>query len=128
MKSDETQTITEYKQEAGPGNEPGSRAGIETLAVQGADLLALFQQSYEIVFKVLRDERNMRQGRKQAAHSESELEYWQGRIANVQGGIDALIRMKDIGKIGLMRERASQAEYEQLTLIDGPVGVGKMGF
>jgi hypothetical protein len=128
MKSDETQTIAEYRQEAGPGSQPGGESEIEKLAAQGADLLALFQQNYEVVFKVLRDERNMRQGRKRAAHNESEIEYWQGRIDNAQAGIDALIRMKDIGKIGLMRERVNLAEYEQLTLIDGPMGPGKMGF
>lgn len=125
MKSDESQTIAEYRQE---GQGQGGGIDVEALAAQGADLLALFQASYEIVFKVLRDERNMRQGRKRAAHSEQEIEYWQGRIDNAQNGIDALIRMKDLGKIGLMRERAARAEYEQLTLIDGPMGPGKMGF
>lgn len=123
---DESGPITEF----GTGSQPGGQAEneIEKLVAQGADLLALFQASYEIVFKCLRDERNFRQGRKRAAHNETELEYWQGRIGNAQSAIDALIRMKDLGKIGLMRVQSPAPEYEQLTLIDGPMGPGKMGF
>lgn len=130
MMIDESGPITEF----GTGSQPGGQASgqpeseIEKLVTQGADLLALFQQSYEIVFKCLRDERNFRQGRKRAALPESEIDYWQGRIDNAQGAIDALIRMKDLGKIGLMRVQSPAPEYEQLTLISGPMGPGKMGF
>lgn len=124
MQVDETGTLSEYGSWAGTskGEDPSFEPG-----QAGGDLLMLFQRNYEIVFKVLRDERNMRNSRKQAAHNESELEYWQGRISNAQAGIDALIRMKDIGKIAFMRQRVEA--YEQLALFEeGQADPKAMGF
>lgn len=84
-----------------------------------ADRLNEFQKAYEVVFTALRIERGYRNAQKNAAIQPDKVAYWQGRVNEAQAAIDALVKLKDLGKIALLEASVSVVEeYAQPGLLE----------
>lgn len=96
---------------------------------QRVQRLGEFAQAFDKVQRTLRTERDFREMKLQAALTESEIGYWRGRVDEVQAAIDALVRMKNLGKIALLEQSVSVVEeWGQPELIGGAVDKGKLGY
>lgn len=98
------------------------QASADQASAHTKEQLARFQGAYEAIFKMLRSEKGFRESMLRRASSEHDRDYWQGRIADASEAINALITMKDIGKLALLRTvppgQATPAQFEQLALVD----------
>lgn len=82
--------------------------------------LSDFQKAFTTVFAILRTEKSFRVAQLNAQVDAGKRHYWQGRVDEAQAAVDALVRMKDIGKMALLESKLSVVEeWAQQPLLDG---------